>query len=86
MVCAQHDAHLDEAGGVFGQLALEPQQADDVPHIVVSGDQRAHSHAVVGGLFSPVIADAADHGRWSAHLQCQGSPVSTMHPSKIAGW
>ena len=68
MVCAEHDAHLYEAGRIFRQLALEPEQTDDVAHIVVSGDQSAHGDSVVGGLFPSVITDTAHNCRWHSHL------------------
>lgn len=57
MVCTEHDTHVDEPGGVFGQRPLEPEQGDDVAHSVVTGDEGAHVDTIVGGLLSAVIAD-----------------------------
>ena len=68
MVGTQHNAHLDEARCIFGKLALEPQQADDIPHVVVPLDEGTHIHPMVRGLLTPVIANAADDVRWNPHL------------------
>ena len=68
MVRTQHDAHLDEAGGVFGELALEPQQGDDVAHILVARHQGGHVHPMVCGLLPSVIADCGDNVGRDPHL------------------
>ena len=69
MVSTEHDTHLYEACGILGQLALEPQQADDVSHIIVACDQGAHGHAIVGRLLPPVITDGAHNISGYPHLQ-----------------
>ena len=73
MVGAQHDAHLDEPCGILGQLSLEPQQADDIPYIVVPCDQSAHSDSIVRRLLPSVITDAADHSGGHPHLQSKAT-------------
>lgn len=68
MICAEHDAHFDEAGGVFWELAFEPEQADDVSHIEISCDESAHCHPIISWLFTPVITYCAHHICWHSHL------------------
>ena len=57
MISTQHDYQLNEPGGVLGQLPLEPQQRDDIPHVVIPCYQSRHGDFVVGGLFTSVITD-----------------------------
>lgn len=86
MVCTKHDTHLDEAGSVFGKLALKPKEANDIAHVVVSGDQCAHGHSVVGWLLASVIADTADYSRWHPHLQWILNLSKRINCRRMVAW
>ena len=68
MIRTEHNAHLYEACSVFGQGALEPQQPNDIAHIVVPRYERAHVHAIECWLFPSIIAYAADDVGWHTYL------------------
>mmetsp|Transcript_10085 Transcript_10085/g.25813 ORF Transcript_10085/g.25813 Transcript_10085/m.25813 type:complete len:313 (+) Transcript_10085:195-1133(+) len=55
VISAHHDAQLDELGGVFRKLALEPQQRDHVADGAVLFNELAHAHGAVVRLFAAVI-------------------------------
>ena len=68
MISAQHQHKLNEACGVFGQLPLEPQQRNDIPHIVVACNECGHGDLVVSRLLTPVITDRWYNSGWYPHL------------------
>lgn len=87
MISTQHDAHLYEAGSIFGQLAFEPQEADDIPNIVVASDQGTHRDSIVGGFLPSIIADCAHNVCWHPYLHPSHFNKNSLarHLCRLAG-
>lgn len=48
------------AEGVLGELALEPEETDNIAYAALLLNEFGDRHARVGGLIAPVIADGGD--------------------------